>query len=159
MPGLQKFTYPNCPILYKIIFLCDPSSYEFANKNKTIYAFIIMNYCNYCPGYCCYRLKGSVLLIEADDINRLARHFLISDGEVRKRFMENKNTFKVKKDGSCILQSNERMIKRCTVHSARPRQCRNFPYDDTCPYLEREDLLTEIQPRLEKSLRNSWLKK
>ena len=118
-----------------------------------------MNYCNYCPGYCCYRLKGSVLLIEADDINRLARHFLISDGEVRKRFMENKYTFKVKVDGSCIFQSSDRMIKRCTVHSARPKQCRSFPHDDACPYLERDDLLTEIQPRVEKSLKNSWLKK
>ena len=118
-----------------------------------------MNYCNYCPGYCCYRLKGSVLLIDADDINRLARHFLISDGEVRKRFMENKNTFKVKNDGSCILQSSDRMIKRCTVHTSRPRQCRSFPYDDACPYLEREDLMAAIQPRVEESLKNSWLKK
>ena len=118
-----------------------------------------MNYCNYCPGYCCYRLKGSTLFIDSDDINRLARHFSISDGEVRKRFMENKNTFKVKEDGSCIFQSSERMIKRCTVHQVRPKQCRSFPYDDPCPYLEREDLLTEIQPRVEKSLKNSWLKK
>jgi len=118
-----------------------------------------MNYCNYCPGYCCYRLEGSVLLIDAEDINRLARHFLISDGEVRKRFMENKNTFKVNEDGSCILQSSDRMIKRCTVHTVRPRQCRMFPYDDACPYLEREVLLAAIQPRVEKSLKNSWLKK
>ena len=118
-----------------------------------------MNYCNYCPGYCCYRLKGSTLFIDSDDINRLARHFSISDGEVRKRFMENKNTFKIKKDGSCILQSSDRMIKRCTVHEARPKQCRGFPYDDPCPYLEREDLMAEIQPRVEKSLKNSWLKK
>ena len=118
-----------------------------------------MNYCNYCPGYCCYRLEGSVLLIDAEDINRLARHFLISDGEVRKRFMENKNTFKVNEDGSCILQSSDRMIKRCTVHTARPRQCRMFPYDDACPYLEREDLMAAIQPRVEESLKSSWLKK
>jgi Fe-S-cluster containining protein len=73
--------------------------------------------------------------------------------------MENKNTFKIKKDGSCILQSNDRMIKRCSVHEARPKQCRNFPYGDHCPYLEREDLMAEIQPRLEKSLENSWMKK
>jgi len=115
-----------------------------------------MNYCNYCPGYCCYRLKGSVLLIDGDDINRLARHFSISDGEVRKRFMENKNTFKVKDDGACIFQSSDKMIKRCTVHVARPRQCRMFPYETPCPYLEREDLLAEIQPRLETGLMKHW---
>ncbi len=117
-----------------------------------------MNYCNYCPGYCCYRLEGSFLLIDAVDINRLARHFSISDGEVRKRFMENRYTFKVKDDGSCIFQSSDRMVKRCTVHSARPQQCRKFPYNKPCPYLEREDLLAVIQPRLEISLKKNWQK-
>lgn len=117
-----------------------------------------MNYCNYCPGYCCYRLEGSFLLIDAVDINRLARHFSISDGEVRKRFMENRYTFKVKDDGSCIFQSSDRMVKRCTVHSARPQQCRRFPYNKPCPYLEREDLLAVIQPRLEISLKTNWQK-
>ncbi len=39
-------------------------------------------YCNYCPGYCCYRLHGSTLFIDATDINRIARYFGISDGEV-----------------------------------------------------------------------------
>ena len=118
-----------------------------------------MNYCNYCPGYCCYRLKGSFLLIDAEDINRLARHFSLSDGEVRKRFMENRYTFKVKDDGSCIFQSSSRMIKRCTVHPARPSQCRRFPYNMPCPYLEREDLLAAIQPRLETSLKKHWRNK
>ncbi len=118
-----------------------------------------MNYCNYCPGYCCYRLEGSFLLIDGDDINRLARFFSIPDGEVRKRFMENRYTFKVKKDGSCIFQASDRLIKRCTVHTARPTQCRRFPYDLPCPYLEREDLLAEIQPRFEKGLKGHWRKK
>ena len=117
-----------------------------------------MNYCNYCPGYCCYRLKGSVLLINSDDINRLARHFSISDGEVRKRYMENRSTFKVKDDGSCIFQAQDKMIKRCTVHFARPQQCRLFPYNEPCPYLKRDDLLARIQPRVEESLKQSWQK-
>ena len=117
-----------------------------------------MSYCNYCPGYCCYRLDGSVLLIDGDDINRLARHFSITDGEARKRFMENRYTFKVKNDGSCIFQAADRMIKRCTIHEARPMQCRMFPYNNSCPYLEREDLLAAIQPRLETSLKYHWRK-
>jgi len=33
-----------------------------------------------------------------------------------------------------------------------------FPYNNSCPYLEREDLLAAIQPRLETSLKNHWLK-
>lgn len=112
-----------------------------------------MIYCNYCPGYCCYRLPGSTLFVNAADINRLARHFGIADGVVRRRYMENKYTFRVREDGSCIFQARDRMIRRCTVHPARPEQCRRFPYGQPCPYLEREDLLAEIQPRVERVIR------
>lgn len=111
-----------------------------------------MIYCNYCPGYCCYRLEGSVLLLTATDINRLARHFQITDGEIRKRYLENNNTFKVRRDGSCIFQATDTMVKRCTIHEARPDQCRRFPYGKPCPYLEREDLLEQIQPLVEQCL-------
>jgi Fe-S-cluster containining protein len=107
-------------------------------------------YCNYCPGYCCYRLAGSTLFLDSDDINRMARYFGISDGRVRKRFLEGKNTFKVRADGSCIFLSNEKLRARCTIHPARPRQCREFPYARKCPYLEREDLLSQIQPKIER---------
>jgi len=106
-------------------------------------------FCNYCPGYCCYRLKGATLYIDAIDINRIARHFFISDGEVRKRFIEGKNTFKVKGDGSCVFLSEQKLRGRCSIHRARPRQCREFPYGKPCPYLEREELLEEIVPRIE----------
>lgn len=109
-------------------------------------------YCNYCPGYCCYRLSGSTLYLDAIDINRIALHFRISDGQVRKRYIEGKNTFKVREDGSCIFLNNEKMRGRCSIHLARPRQCREFPYDEPCPYLDRKDLLEAIQPRLEQSI-------
>lgn len=109
-------------------------------------------FCNYCPAFCCYRLKGSTLFVTATDINRLARHLHLSDGEVRRRYLENKNTFKVRADGSCVFLSSGRLSKRCSVHEARPQQCRDFPYDDPCPYLRREDLLAEIYPKVAKSL-------
>lgn len=110
------------------------------------------SYCNFCPGYCCYRLPGATLYLDATDIDRLARHFGISNGEVRNRYLENKNTFKTREDGSCLFLANGRMCKRCTVHEARPRQCREFPYDKPCPYLENPGLLEIIQPRIERSL-------
>lgn len=110
------------------------------------------SYCNFCPGYCCYRLPGATLFVRNEDINRIARHFGISDGEVRKRFLENKNTFKTREDGSCILLANGRMSKRCTIHEARPKQCCDFPYDNPCPYLENSGLMDIIQPRIEQSL-------
>jgi Fe-S-cluster containining protein len=120
-----------------------PADYSLA-RNKS--------YCNYCPGYCCYRLPGATLFIRNEDINRMARHFGISDGEVRKRFLENKNTFKTRDDGSCILLAHDRLCKRCTIHEARPKQCSDFPYDKPCPYLENPGLMDIIQPRIEQSL-------
>ena len=88
--------------------------------------------------------------MDATDINRIARYFNISDGEVRKHYMEGRNTFKVREDGSCIFLANDRMRGRCSIHEARPKQCREYPYGEPCPYLEREELLKEIQPRIER---------
>jgi hypothetical protein len=110
-------------------------------------------FCNYCPGFCCYRLPGATLFITATDINRLARYFGISDGEVRRRYIEKRNTFKVRADGSCIFLADGKLSKRCSVHLARPDQCRDFPYDQPCPYLQREDLLEKIYPRVASSLK------
>jgi Fe-S-cluster containining protein len=109
-------------------------------------------FCNFCPGFCCYRLPGSVLFVTATDINRLGRHFNLSDGEVRRRFIENRNTFKVKDDGSCIFLLDGKLNRRCLIHAAQPQQCRDFPYDAPCPYLGREDLLAIISPKIKKSL-------
>jgi len=105
-------------------------------------------FCSFCPGYCCYRLEGSQLLVTATDINRLARHFGISDGEVRRRYLEGRHTFRTRADGSCVFLANDRFCRRCTIHQARPDQCRAFPYDKPCPYLERPDLLAAIAPRI-----------
>ena len=109
-------------------------------------------YCNYCPGYCCYRLPGATLFVTATDINRLARYLGIADGDVRKRYIEGKNTFKVGDDGSCPFLISGRLNKRCGIHEARPQQCRDFPYDQPCPYLARADLLEVISPLVERSI-------
>lgn len=109
-------------------------------------------FCNFCPSYCCYRLKGAYLFITAEDINRLARHFNITDGQVRKLYMEDKKTFRVKDDGSCVFLTDGKLSKRCSVHMARPCQCSDFPYNGSCPYLEQMSLLDEIEPRIKKSL-------
>lgn len=109
-------------------------------------------YCNFCPGYCCYKLHGSTLFLDADDINRIARHFQLTDGEVRRKYLEGKNTFKTREDGSCIFLSPGKLCKRCSIHQARPRQCSDFPYNNPCPYLYRQDLLDKIQPKVEKSI-------
>ena len=108
-------------------------------------------FCDYCPGFCCYRLPGSILFVTATDINRIGRHFGISDGEVRRKYIEGRNTFKVKADGSCIFLLDGKLNKRCAIHMASPQQCQDFPYDEPCPYLHSKDLLEVISPKVEES--------
>ena len=122
------------------------------NKNTGQTSMKNTIYCSFCPSYCCYKLVDSTLYITAEDINRIARHFQIKDGEVRKRYLKSKNTFKTRADGSCIFLINGVLNKRCSVHTARPRQCQAFPYEEPCPYLISEDLLQEIHPKIENSL-------
>jgi hypothetical protein len=97
-------------------------------------------------------VPGSSLFITALDINRIASHFHLSDGQVRLIFMKKRNALKVKSDGSCIFLLDGKLSKRCSIHEARPQQCRDFPYEKPCPYLGREDLLQLIYPKVEKSL-------
>jgi uncharacterized protein len=113
-------------------------------------------YCTFCPGYCCYRLPGASLYLDGDDINRIARHFGITDGAVRARYLEGKNTFKVGEDGACFFLSRDRIRSRCTIHAARPRQCQEFPFGKACPYLESGELLEAILPKIEQWLTDSY---
>lgn len=94
-----------------------------------------MDICNECPGYCCYKKNGAYLLITASDINRLARFFGIRDGDVRKKYMCNRYSLRVREDGACIFFVPDDTIKRCIVYQARPDQCRSFPHGEACPYL------------------------
>jgi len=108
-------------------------------------------FCNFCPGYCCYRLPGASLYIMAADINRIGRHLHLRDGQVREKYLENKYTFKTRQDGSCIFLSNDSICKRCSIHEARPKQCRDFPYDKPCPYLESSVFLTLLQGKISRA--------
>lgn len=124
------------------------------DKETTVYSLAGNKvFCDFCPGFCCYKLPGAILFVSVADISRMASHFHISDHEVVKRYIDSGNTFKNNKDGSCVFLSNGKICKRCSIHLAKPQQCREFPYDKPCPYLEREDLLEAILPRIEKSLK------
>lgn len=92
------------------------------------------------------------MFIDGDDINRIARYFGLSDGQVRTMYLEGKNTFKTREDGSCIFLHEGKLSQRCSIHQARPRQCSDFPYNKPCPYLYRQDLLEKIQPKVANSI-------
>ncbi|RJX33691.1 MAG: YkgJ family cysteine cluster protein [Desulfurivibrio sp.] len=94
-----------------------------------------MDDCQGCPAYCCFKADGAYLLITACDINRLARFFGITDGEVRRKYMANRHSLQVRDDRSCIFFVPGDAPERCLVYEARPYQCRSFPHGEPCPYL------------------------
>lgn len=95
--------------------------------------------CNGC-GECC-RWTGAVVLLP-EDIAVLAAALKMTEEEFvrdRTRLAPNRRQLALldQKDGSCeFLEGN-----RCRVYTARPEQCRTFPYawsvSEGCPELDR----------------------
>jgi Fe-S-cluster containining protein len=94
--------------------------------------------CNKCPGYCC-----SYPLIEVTqrDIARVARHFELSVEKAKKKF------FRYDRSEKCwvLRQKEDEHFKkicrffdtkdrRCTIYTARPGVCRDYPGEPTCGY-------------------------
>lgn len=98
--------------------------------------------CSKCPGYCC---SYSRIAISDADIERLARHFGISNAAAKERFTYRYKTREVdeqllrhKKDH--VYKSTCRFFdqdaRRCTVYEARPSVCRKYPEDKVCGYFQ-----------------------
>ena len=96
--------------------------------------------CAKCPAFCC---TYSDIPTTTRDVERLARHFGVSEREARERFtkMESKGRFRVmrhKKDKhfvtACMMLDQE--TRRCTIYEARPAVCRKYPLGARCGYYE-----------------------
>ncbi|MDP8217126.1 MAG: YkgJ family cysteine cluster protein [Candidatus Theseobacter exili] len=89
-------------------------------------------------GECC-KWEGYVHIAE-EEIDQLSDYLGISIDEFTSNYTVLTNnrqglSLKEKKNGSCIFLSKDRL---CTVYTARPKQCRQFPYswdisDSRCP--------------------------
>ena len=96
--------------------------------------------CIKCPAYCC---SYGRIVVTKRDIKRLARHFSIDPSLAEKKF-----TKKGSKAGERVLRHQEdehflticRFIdpetRNCTVYSARPKICREFPGEGRCGYYD-----------------------
>ena len=73
----------------------------------------------------------------------------MTDGEVRRLYMENRYTLRVNADDSCIFLKKDQKSGHCSVYQARPDQCRSFPHGKSCPYLTRKDLYALDPERLQ----------
>jgi len=96
--------------------------------------------CDRCPAYCCSYPRT---IVSKTDVKRLAKHFGLEVETARKRF-----TKKGHDKGEMVLRHRkdvhfgtvcrflDRQTRRCTVHKARPKICRDFPGTKRCGYYE-----------------------
>ena len=102
--------------------------------------------CSECPGYCCSYAR---IVVERQDITRLAKHFGLSfeaakiaftrdyeftegdpDEHIKERILRHRPDDIYK--STCQFLDPE--LRRCTVYEARPSVCREFPNGKKCGY-------------------------
>ena len=94
--------------------------------------------CLNCPSYCCTYPR---IPVNRRDIQRLARHFGITEERARSRFTKpgwhsRERVLRHQKDEifgtACRFLDTETRL--CTIHGARPSVCRGHPDGPTCGY-------------------------
>ena len=98
--------------------------------------------CLECPGYCCSH--GRIAVSEFD-IQRLARHFGLTEAEAKERFTYryrspdgDEQVLRHHKDHiyASVCRFFDRDKRRCTVYEARPGVCRKYPDSARCGYYD-----------------------
>ena len=95
--------------------------------------------CNDCPGYCC---SYPVIVLTKRDVTRLAKHLSMDFDSTEKQFTRKDHGYKrimVRKPDAhyariCHFFDLEQ--RHCTIYSARPAICRQFPGSDACGYYD-----------------------
>ena len=108
--------------------------------------------CDACPAYCCTYPR---IIVDKKDIRRLAKYFGLSQKQTVKKF-----TKKGEEPGGRVLRHRQDEIygtacrfldkesRMCSIYSARPGICRDYPGTRKCGYfefLEFERMLQEDQ--------------
>ena len=96
--------------------------------------------CDRCPSYCCSYPR---IQVEESDLVRLAKHFGVSYGAARKKFVR-----RGEEPGELILRHTpdaiygtacqflDRTTRRCSIYEGRPAICRTYPGDGRCGYYD-----------------------
>ena len=109
--------------------------------------------CAKCPGYCC---SYSRIAVSDFDIERLARHFGLSESAARRKFTYHYKTKELdeqllrhKKDHifKSTCQFFDQKARRCTVYAARPSVCRIYPEGSRVRVLPVPDVRTRAAGR------------
>ena len=94
--------------------------------------------CSKCPAYCCSYER---IIVEDDDLARLANHFGLSQEAAVKKFtriVEEERVLRHQPDeiyGS-VCTFLDRKSRQCTVYEARPEVCKEYPDRPHCGYFD-----------------------
>lgn len=94
--------------------------------------------CSKCPAYCC---SYDRIIIEDDDLARLAKHFGVTPAAAVKKFtkvVEGEQVLRHQPDDiyGSVCMFLDRKTRQCTVYDARPEVCKEYPDRPRCGYYE-----------------------
>ena len=95
--------------------------------------------CAKCPGYCC---SYPVIPLTKKDVQRLADHFELGFKDARKKFTkvdgDEPYAMRRKEDEHYgrICRFFDTEARRCTIYTARPTICREYPGGKSCGYFD-----------------------
>ena len=96
--------------------------------------------CDRCPAYCCSYPR---IIVDKKDIRRLAKYFGLSQKQTLKKFTKKgaepgERVLRHRKDETygtaCRFLDDE--SRMCSIYSARPTICRDYPGTRRCGYYE-----------------------
>lgn len=95
--------------------------------------------CLNCTAYCC---TYGHIPVKPADIRRLAKHHGIDDEKARKKFTKKdgsggrvlRHRFDEVFESACMFLDQESRV--CTIHTARPSICREYPGGRRCQYYD-----------------------
>jgi uncharacterized protein len=95
--------------------------------------------CLKCPGYCC---SYPVVEVKPRDAERIAKHFDLTLAQADKKYFKKAHGYerimrrKADTHFGKICQFFDTEARRCTIYTARPSTCREFPGDFGCGYYD-----------------------
>ena len=95
--------------------------------------------CSKCPGYCC---SYPVIPLIKKDVQRLADHFGLGFKEARKKFtkVDGDEPYAMRRKADehygRICRFFDTEARRCTIYTARPTICREYPGGKSCGYYD-----------------------
>jgi len=95
--------------------------------------------CQKCPGYCC---SYPVIPLTKRDVQRLADHFGLGFKDARKKFTKTETdepyAMRRKEDPhfGYVCRFFDTEERRCTIYTARPTVCRDYPGGKSCGYYD-----------------------